>query len=359
MTKRSKILVGLLLAVIALTACGKKDKQEQVEGEKIPVSIEKIELTEVPQVFEFTGKVSSQQQATLSTRLMGHIVDVLVKEGDAVKKGDLLVKIRNNDILAKQQQVEASIAGATAGYKSASADFERVSTLYNQNSATKKELDDITAHKEMSKARLSAAEKMKAEVNEMMRYASIRAPFNGTITQKFVYAGDMANPGMPLVAIEAPGQFEVVTRIPESDVLKCEVGDKVKVTIKSAGITIDGEITKVSPSNKYTGAQYETIIYLHPSEANLALIRSGMFANVQLQKGSEKAVMVPQELVVERGQLTGIWTVTASNQALLRWVRLGRSVNGMVEVLSGLTGGEIIIVSNQGRLVDGKMVASK
>ena len=359
MTKRSNILIGLALSVLALTSCGSKEQKTQAEGEKISVSVKTVALTEVPNVYEFTGKVSSQQQATLSTRLMGQVSEVLVKEGDAVKAGDLLVKIRSNDIVAKSQQVDASIAAAEAAYKAASADFERITNLFAQKSATQKELDDITAHKEMTEANLKAAQKMKAEINEMMRYANIRAPFDGTVTEKFVFAGDMANPGMPLVAVEAPAKFEVITRIPESDVLKCEVGDKVNVTIKATGKEIEGSITKVSPSNKYTGPQYEAIVELFASEEDLALIRSGMFANVELEKGSEKAVMIPQDLIVTRGQLSGVWTVTSNDQAMMRWLRLGRTVDGMVEVLSGLSEGEKLITSKGVRFVDGQMVASK
>ena len=358
MILKSNILIGIVLSAIALTACGKKDTQKPTNSEKIAVTVEKVKLTEVPRAYEFTGNVASQKQAMLSTRLMGQITDVLVKAGDAVQKGDLLVKIRSNDIQAKKQQVEASIAEAEAGYTSAKADYERIASLFKLKSATQKELDDITAHKTMAEARFKAAKKMMAEVDEMMRYAAITAPFDGVITERFVYAGDMANPGMPLVALEAPGQFEVVTRIPESELLLCQVGDKVTVNVKAAGKTMAGEIIKVSPSNKYTGSQYEATVYLKPTGDDLASIRSGMFANVVLYKGSEKAVMVDKNLVVSRGQLNGIWTVTSSQQALLRWVRLGRSVDGKVEVLSGLTGGETIIVSTQNRLVDGKLVAS-
>lgn len=356
MSKRKNILMGLMIALIALVSCSKKEKETSAEGKSIDVKVQKIVATKIPMVYSFTGKVAAREQATLSTRIMGQVTDVLVEEGDVVKKGDLLLQIRSNDIIAKKQQVEASIAEATAAYTVAEKDYNRVTVLFGKGSATQKELDDITAYKAMSEARLSAAQKMKTEVNEMLQYANIKAPFDGVITDKFIYSGDMANPGMPLLALESHVNFEVVTQIPESELLLCEPGDAVSVVIKSIGLTVHGEIAKVSPSNKNKGPQYEAVIYLHPSADDLKLIRSGMYAKVELNKGEESTLMINKNLLVEKGQLTGIWVVTESNQALLRWVRLGRSVGINVEVLSGLADGETIISSYVGRITDGALL---
>jgi len=348
-----KVLMSLVIIAVLAQACGSNssEKAEQVKGLKAKSEI--IKLSTVPKVFQYTGTVASVNQSTLSTRLMGQINQVLVDEGDAVQKGQLLVSIRSNDIQAKQKQIEANIIQAKAAYKHAKDDLKRIQNLHASNSATQKELDDITVHYEMTNAQLEAAQKAKDEVAEMLTYADIRAPYTGVITQKFVDSGDMANPGMPLLAIEAPGLFEVNAKIPESEIYKVEKGDKVEVRVGAYDEAINGTISHISPSSRFSGTQFEARISLVPSNKQKAAIRSGVFAHVDHFKGEEQKLLVAQSMIIERGQLKGVWTVSQSNQALLRWVRLGKIYGDKIEVLSGLSAGNTLLTSAEGRLFDG------
>ncbi|MBS2212083.1 efflux RND transporter periplasmic adaptor subunit [Carboxylicivirga mesophila] len=349
--------VNLLIAAAAFAfltqACGSSNEENAKAKPAVKAKVETLELTTVPKKFHYTGTVSSVNQSTLSTRIMGQISQVLVREGDMVKKGQLLVSIRSNDIQAKEQQVEANIIQAKAAYKHAKDDFERIQALFNSKSATQKELDDITVHLKMTKAQLAAAQKAKDEVVEMLSYADIRAPYDGVITQKFVDSGDMANPGMPLLAIEAPGLFEVIAKIPESEIYKVEKGDVVEVHIDACKEMISGSITHVSPSSRFSGSQFDARISLLPTEEQKQAIRSGVFAHVNHLKGEEQKLLVPADMIVERGQLKGIWTVSQANKALLRWVRLGKLYGDKIEVLSGLSDGNQLVVASEGRLFDG------
>ena len=351
--KALNLMIATTIVALTMQACGGKGESDTKGKVAINAKVEKVQLSTVPKKFHYTGTVSSVNQSTLSTRIMGQIRNVYVNEGDAVKKGQLLVAIRSNDIQAKQKQVEANIIQAKAAYKHAGDDFKRIQTLHSSNSATQKELDDITVHLEMTKAQLEAAQKAKDEVLEVLSYADIRAPYDGVITQKFVDAGDMANPGMPLLAVEAPGLFEVIAKIPESEIHKVEKGDKVEVLIDACAEAIQGEIAHISPSSRFSGSQFDARITLYPNDQQKGAVRSGVFAHVNHLKGEEQKLLIPSELLVERGQLKGIWTVSQANQALLRWVRLGKSYGDKTEVLSGLSEGSKLIVSVEGRLHDG------
>lgn len=344
------LATGLLLA-----SCGNKNQKETQET-GVPAKATNITASVVPKTYQYSGNVASVKKSTLSTRIMGQIENVYAHKGDEVKKGQLLLAIRSNDILAKKSQVEANILEITAAYKNAEADFNRINALYSTQSATKKELDDITTHFNMMKAKLKAAQKAKAEIEEMMTYANIRAPYAGVITNRFVDAGDMANPGMPLLAIEAPGQFEVITRIPESEIHLVNHGDTVKVMLKNSKESITGIVSRVSTSSRLSGAQFETSVQLLPSPEQKKFIRSGMFAQVKLNKGVDEKIMVSKDLIINRGQLTGIWTVSGDNQALMRWVRLGKMDNDQVEVLSGLSEGDRLITECNERLYDGLLL---
>lgn len=354
----SKTFMLLIAAGILLQGCG-NDKKEADKKTGVPVSTSQVIASSVPNTYQYSGTVSSLKKSTLSTRIMGQIDKIYVHEGNKVEKGQLLLSIRSNDIMAKKSQVESNIVEVSAGLKNAEADYNRMTALYETKSATKKELDDITTHLNMMKARLDAANKAKAEVEEMMTYADIRAPYTGVVTNLFVDAGDMANPGMPLLAVEGPGTFEVITRIPESEIDLITRNDTVYVDVKSCERKVKGVVTGVSTSSRLSGSQFETKVLLMPDAQQTKELRSGMFAQVEMTKGDEKKIMVPQDIIVNRGQLTGVWTVSESNTALLRWVRLGKSNGNDIEVLSGLSQGDRLILKSDERLHDGLLLEIK
>jgi RND family efflux transporter MFP subunit len=229
--------------------------------------------------------------------------------------------------------------------------------LFNENSASQKEVDDITANYNMAKARLEGAKQMKNEVNAQFSYSNIRAPFNGVVTNKFIKVGDMASPGMPLMEVEIPGNFQVVAMVPESDILQIQPGSEVEVVIKTLDESLKGTVAEVSTSAQNTGGQYMVKVMLDESKSNLL---SGMYATVQFptaKKANTNSVLIPVKALVNNGQLSGVYTVSESNTALLRWLRLGRTNGDSVEVLSGLSTEEQYIISAEGKLYNGAKIS--
>lgn len=350
-----KLIMLFIASGIILQGC-KDTPVENKKKNEISVTTQDVTLSNIKKQYNYSGTVSSLKKSTLSTRIMGQIDKVLVNEGDVVSKGQLLISLRSNDISAQKSQVEANILAAEAGFKNAESDYKRITSLFESKSATQKELDDITTHYKMAKAQLTAAKKAKIQVEETLAYANIKAPYSGVITDKFVDAGDMANPGMPLLAIEAPGLFEVITRVPETEVNIVEKDDAVSVKLKNSEEIINGVISHISPSSRFSGAQFEARILLLPTPEQKDLIRSGMFANVSLKKGNDKKILVDNKLIVNRGQLTGIWTVGTSGSALLKWVQLGKKYAHQTEILSGISTGDKLILKSDTRLYDGLLL---
>jgi RND family efflux transporter MFP subunit len=268
------------------------------------------------------------------------------------------VSINNSDLQAKKAQVSAGITEATAAFNNAKKDYDRFQSLFAENSASQKELDDITANYEMAKARLEAAKQMKNEVNAQLAYSNITAPFSGVVTSKTIDTGDMAKPGVPLVSIETPGNFEVMAMVPETEISEIKNGSIVDVLVKSINKTFKGKVAEVSSSAKNTGGQYLVKINLEKADTD---ILSGMFATVQFpiakKTTASNMVLIPTEVIVNRGQLSGVYTVSQSNTAMLRWLRLGRTFGNQVEVLSGLNSDEAYIFSSEGKLYNGAKVS--
>ena len=345
--------------VLLLVSCGKKDTKEvQDSTPPIAVKISKIVENNNNPFITVSGKIQAENSAELSTRIMGFVNKVYVKVGDKVQKGQLLVSINNADLQAKKAQINANIIKAEAGFKNAEKDYNRFKNLFEQKSASQKELDDITANYNMVKASLEAVKQMKNEINAQFAYANIKAPFSGVITNTFIDKGAMANPGMPLISVEGKGNFEVMAMVPESEISKIKNGISVDVLIKSIDKTIKGKVTEVSSSAKNTGGQYLVKISL---EKTKDAVLSGMFTTIQFPvektSTSTNMILIPKEAIVERGQLRGVYTVSQSNKALLRWLRLGRAYGNQVEVLSGLSANESYIISSEGKLYNGANIS--
>jgi RND family efflux transporter MFP subunit len=347
-----------LVVTLLLSSCGSDSKTAVVDNSiPIAVSISKVTANGNSSFLTVSGKIQASNSANLSTRIMGFVNKIYVNVGDKVNKGQLLLSVNNTELQAKLAQVNASITEAKAAYNIAEKDYNRYKNLFAENSVSQKEMDDMTANFEMAKARLEAANQIKNEVNAQFAYTNIKSPFVGVVTNKFIRVGDLASPGVPLIAVESIGKFEVIATVPESEISQIKPAVKVVVNVKSIKETITGTVTEVSTSAKNTGGQYLVKIALDKTDTK---ILSGMFTTVQFPVEKQiKMVLVPISAIVNRGQLTGIYTVSQSNTAILRWLRLGRTFGEQVEVLSGLSIDESYIVSADGRLYNGVKISIK
>ncbi|MGB5645608.1 efflux RND transporter periplasmic adaptor subunit [Muriicola sp.] len=351
-------ITAILVAGFLTWGCG--DKNKEIDANNIPaVEVQVSTVTEEggTPFLSASGKVEAVNNANLSTRMMGYVDRIYADVGDRVKKGQLLLSINNADISARLAQVNAGITEASAAFNNAEKDYKRFMNLFQENSASQKELDDMTANYNMAKARLEGAREMRNEVNAQLSYINIRAPFSGVVTNKFIKEGDMANPGAPLLAMETPGNFQVMAMVPETEILKITLGTEAGVVIKSINETVKGTVAEVSTSATNTGGQYLVKVTL---DKTTVPILSGMYATVQFpleQKTAAPTIMIPVKALVNQGQLSGVFTVSQSNTALLRWLRLGRTVGDEVEVLSGLAPNESYITSAQGKLFNGAKIS--
>ena len=351
-------IIASLFAV--LSSCSGDKKEAVTQEPAIAVKVSGISSDGNSPFVTASGKIEAENSANLSTRMMGYVTKLHVQVGQKVGAGQLLVSINNTDLEAKKAQVDASILQATAGYNNAKKDYDRFVNLFKQQSASQKELDDMTARYEMAKASLEGVKQMRNEVMAQFSYSNITAPFSGVVTNTFVKEGDMANPGMPLVSVEGASRLQVTAMVSENDIASIKKGMPVKVLVKSSNASLTGKVTEVSLSAKNTGGQYLVKINLDKTDSS---VLSGMFVNVQFPiENKTKTVktdriLVPQSALVHQGQLTGIYTVGTGNVVILRWLRTGKTFGNQVEVLSGLSANEQYIISAEGKLYNGALVS--
>lgn len=356
--------ISSVIFISLLSACGGK-KHDSARATITPITV--VAATpggNMENGISVSGKIEAVQTANISTRIMGTINHIYVTIGDKVRKGQLLVTINNQDIQAKQAQTNAAILEAQANVTNAQKDFERFTNLYNKQSASAKELDNITLQYTAAKARLEAASQMKNEVNAILAYASLTAPFDGVVTQKLADEGNMANPGMPLLTIEQNTALKIGATVSASAINLIKKGNKAFVEIKAIDKKIECPISEISPSAQFTGGQYE--ISLSIPEAAKKDLYAGMYVNIfipvttnEVIKKEADAILVPTSCLVNKDQLTGLYTISNSKTALLRWVRTGKTIGDKIEILSGLGQNEKFIVSSEGNLYNGVPVIEK
>ena len=308
-----------------------------------------------------SGQIVSKETAVISTRVMGFITSIKVKAGDNIQKGQLLATISSGDIDARKGQAQAMLSEATAALADAQKDYERFAQLYEQNSASKKEFENATLRYHSMKAKVEAAKQMQNEVDAMLAYTNLTAPFSGVVVQKNIDAGSMANPGMPIVIIERKGNYQVTASVSEKDVVLVREGAQAIVVIKSSGRMIQGTVSEVSPSSQFSGGQYSIKVKL-PAQDKAGLY-PGMYVNVTIQGEGSRSdgdkIQIPVSAVVNKDQLTGLFTITDDQTAMLRWIRLGKTQGDQVEILSGLRNDEKFILTSEGKLYNGAPVTVK
>ncbi len=365
-TKNLIILLFSGFFLSGLTSCGGHERASSAsksiyDTEPVPVKTREVEAQNTGATTVLSGIVQSGNTSTVSSRMMGYITSMDLEIGDKVTAGQVIISIENNELPVKKSQVRANISEAEAALNNVKINYDRIKTLWEQASVTKKEWDDISAQHEMMKAKLEAANQMEKEIDELMAYTKVRAPITGYISAKLVNRGDLVNPGAPLLNIEGYKNYEVVAHVSDHQVSAVQLGMMLDCQIKAIIGTVKGKVIAVSPSAVNTGGQFTIKARLEPDSETLSKIFPGMYANVHIPVPSKafktSCTTVEKDALIQRGQLTGIYTVSEQNTALLRWIRTGKDFGDRIEVVSGLQPGEEYIISNLTQLRDGLPVS--
>ena len=353
MNKRN-IIIATLASSIILTSCGSDVEKSTTNTVAVNVKTELVKSSEQYTEHRFSGKVKADDKTVLSTKIIGQIENILVKEGDKVSKGQLLVKIKSNDLRAKQNTAISGVKTAQLNMENVAKNFQRIKNLHQKGSATNKELEDMTVANQAAIASFNEAKHQQAEINDYLSYANLRAPINGFVSSKMSNIGDMAKPGYPVLVLESLTELKIELNVPEFEIGKFELNDKVSINVDVANINAAlGKVDRIIPSS--SSGQFKVIVSLIE---NSNLLKPGMFARVYLLKDKEDVLLIDKSLIIKKGQLTGVYTVSQQQEAMLRWIRLGKGYGDKVEVLSGLIEGEQLITSAASKLTDGALIKS-
>ncbi|MCC6318456.1 MAG: efflux RND transporter periplasmic adaptor subunit [Gemmatimonadaceae bacterium] len=328
-----------LLAIAVFVACGGDPREASkavVRTADSSGTRYEVRDTTIVATLDAAGIAEPILQATLSTRLVGAVTAVIVKEGQSVTQGQELVRLDSKEIDAKRAQVQGAIAAAEAAHTEARQQAERIRRLFADSAAPRVQLEAAEAGLERARAALQAARAGEAELLAVSAYAVVRAPFDGIVTRRFVDAGALAAPGTPLVVVQDQRSLRVSVTASPSSVRSLARGSVVEVLVE--GTVARGTIEGIVPA---AVAGLLTINAVVPNPRGHLV--AGGAATMRLPQGPRTVHLVPSASVRREGDLAGVNVVDGA-RAMTRWVRVGATYGDRVEVLSGLRVGETIVV---------------
>jgi len=340
---RTRQIILACMLMLPLAACSGNHQGQQTSVQAtVPATVMTIATDTIPELYLTSGTVVAENKVDVASRVMGYIRSIKVREGQSVKKGELLVHIDAADVRAHLNEAEAGLAQAKARAEEAKIDYDRFSALRAQQAVTEREYQQVALKYQIAEKGLHAAQAGLAQARAQVQYVDITAPISGVVVAKRKDDGDMANPGEPILTIEDPAHLELRTYVKEQQINHIRLGDVVMADVQALGTTIEGHVTQIVPSGDATTHSYLVKATLAATPG----LKSGMFASVRFAVGKTRGIMIPHTAIVSSSDIPGVYMVSADNSVHFRMIRTGREWDGNIEVLSGLTPGERIVVSS-------------
>jgi multidrug efflux pump subunit AcrA (membrane-fusion protein) len=393
-------LAVVILAVTGTTSCSRSREQAPITTPTIQgLKIETVAKQSVDEIYEAVGTVRAKSTSVVSSKIMGSIVAMKVREGDVVRAGQILVEIDSREARIQAGKSDAGLiemkhaldevdrslkvaesdrSAAEANRRLAGSTFNRYQRLFERQSISPQEFDEVRARREMADAEAERASRMLQSLQAKRRQALARieqaqadvagsrvyssftridAPIGGVVVARQADIGYMATPGSPLLTIETGTDYRLEAAVQESQINTIHLQDPVGVQIDALGAReLAGKIVEIVPTADPTSRTYLVKISIALPADNQQVIRSGLYGKARFIVGQVQKVTVPRTAVVERGQLTSVFVVDPSGLARMRLVKTGKTYNERVEVLSGLKEGEEIVADGVTAVNDGSRV---
>ena len=387
----------MLVLLFALAACHREGNRDTPgdAGGRIRVTTATVTTLSVPDTYEAVGTVQPAQASILESKIMGHVQEVLVREGDVVSANDLLVSIDRREPNLQVEQARAGLTqteqslrelskaaeasrqsyeAALANEELAKITYDRVQGLAERGAVSRQALDEAeakwkgaTAEAARARETVLSYEAKGAEIRARIEasgaaleqsevfagHAEIRAPFAGVITRKFVDKGDLATPGVPLVAIEDTTSYRLEALVDENRIDRIAVDNAVSVRIDALGSeSLSGRVIEKVPSGDSATRTFIVKVAV-PARPE---IRTGMFGRAEFTVGDATVLAVPRQAIFETGQLAGVYVVSRDTKAHMRLITVGDSFGDHVDVLSGLDEGDVVVSPIPNEIDDGSLL---
>ena len=337
MIRRLAVLTALVLGL----ACAKPEEQESKPV--VSVRVARAERADVLRSVSAPALIHPRQQASIAARITAPIRELLAHKGDRVASGALLARLDDRDVLAQRAEAEATLHQAEVL-------AERRRQLFEEGAIPQRELLASQTELLQAKARLEL-------IAAQLRYAELRSPFAGTLTEQLLYPGDMAKPDSPVFTLADLGAVVARAQVAEAEAAAVRLGQQAEFV--PADRTQDAFRGRITVSTRAVDPARRSVeVWCELANANGALL-PGVFGELRIAVGVDAASVVVPQAAVEFAMGTSagsVMVVDAQNVAHRREVVAGVVSQGRVQIQQGLDGGENVVVEGGYGLPDGTAV---
>jgi RND family efflux transporter MFP subunit len=298
-----------------------------------------VQETAIPQELQVVGAVMSKTLAQVSSQVPGRVDRIWVEAGSRVQPGDPLVSLAAAEYQARVSQAQAAAAGAWAQLTQVAANYRRYQFLLKEGAASPQEFEAMEARYKGARAALAQAEAQLKEAATLKGYTVVQAPKAGVVAERRVAVGDLAQPGQALVSLYNPKELQVEAEVNDAYRQAVKVGLTARVSVPAAGWRAELPLEEVFPISQAGSRTFKVRTAMIADQG----LTPGMFAVLTLPLGETRGILIPQIAVHRVGQLSMV-QVVVNGAGQLRQVKLGRELDGQVEVLAGLKAGEQILL---------------
>jgi HlyD family secretion protein len=389
--KNKKILKILVPAVILLFIFAIVGKKAGWFGKAatVKVAVENAEKRTIIETITANGKIQPEKEVKITPDVSGEIVELTVKEGDHVEKGQLLLRIKPDIYISQKDRSMAAISSARARLAQAEAQFlqselsyKRTKQLYDEQTISKSEFEQAEASYSVAKAEVDAAkysvisaEASLKEANETLVKTSVYSPMTGTVSMLLVERGErVAGTGMmagtEMLRVADLSRMEAQVEVNENDIPRVKLGDTATIAVDAyVDYKFKGIVTEMANSAKTTGVSADQVtnfdvkILVIPAsykelsdKGNEHPLRPGMSATVDIQTEIKPGILtVPIQSVTTRTDTTKVTQtvsdedvrtlvfITDGKRALAKDVKTGIQDNSYIEILSGISEGDRVV----------------
>lgn len=306
-------------------------------------TIVEVVARRIPREETAVGTIQPVHRVELASRILARALEVNVAAGQKVVKDEVLVRLEDTDLRARLAQTQSAVSQAQAAFDQARTEESRTRAAAERKAVAEIELERMVNALKAAEANLARARQSQAESETVLEFATIRSPMDGTVVDKRVNTGDTVSPGQVVVTILDPKHMQMVASVRESLSRRLSVGGTVSVKVDVMDHACTGTVSEIVPEAEGASRTFQVKVTGPCPEG----VYAGMFGRLSIPVGDESVILIPPGAVRTVGQMDCVDVVSG---ALLvrRAVRLGRTIDGEREVLSGLVPGEKIAVDSAG-----------
>jgi RND family efflux transporter MFP subunit len=354
----------LLLGVLALAVMRGLRARAAVPDPMQPARPAAIELLDVdlvtvqqralPRTLPVTGAIKAVNVAQLKAKVPGEVKQLLVREGEPVRRGQLVARIDPSDYVSKLAQARNGWLAAQGQVDIAQRNYDNNKSLVDQNFISRTALDNSLNNLEVAKANAAAAKAALDMAEKSLADTAITSPIDGVVSQRFVQPGEKVGQDARIVEVVDLSQLELEAPVPADDVAQVAVGQAAEITPDGMDAKIAATVARIAPST--VGTSRNILVYLRLQPKGEAL-RQGMFAKGVIRTGSNRELLAaPLSAVRVDEPQPYVWLLDGD---LLRKKRVGlgeRSLvddDTLVQITSGVSAGSRILRGGISSVQDG------